>query len=64
MICRLLHRFSDEHLIHITRTEFVLTDQEGLARLATRVETLRGTRTRPCRAVSEGLPRLELLRRT
>ena len=34
MVCRILYRFSDENLIHITRTEFSITDQEGLAALA------------------------------
>ena len=34
MVCRVLYRFSDENLIHITRTEFSITDQAGLAALA------------------------------
>jgi len=34
MVCRILYRFSDENLIHITRTEFSIKDQEGLAALA------------------------------
>lgn len=34
MVCRILYRFSDENLIHITRTEFSIMDQEGLAALA------------------------------
>lgn len=34
MVCRILYRFSDEKLIHITRTEFSITDQEGLSALA------------------------------
>jgi CRP/FNR family transcriptional regulator len=34
MVCRLLYRFADENLIHVTRTEFELTNEEGLARLA------------------------------
>jgi len=34
MVCRILYRFSDENLIHISRTEFSITDQEGLAALA------------------------------
>ena len=34
MVCRILYRFSDEKLIHITRTEFSITDQEGLTALA------------------------------
>lgn len=31
MVCRLLYRFAGEKLIDVTRTEFVLTDREGLA---------------------------------
>ena len=34
MVCRVLYRFSDQNLIHITRTEFSITNQEGLAALA------------------------------
>ena len=34
MVCRILYQFSDENLIHITRTEFSITNQEGLAALA------------------------------
>jgi hypothetical protein len=34
MVCRVLYRFVDKSLINVTRTEFVLTDQEGLARMA------------------------------
>lgn len=34
MVCRVLYRFSDQDLIHITRTEFSIMDQEGLAALA------------------------------
>ena len=34
MVCRILYRFSDENLIHITRTEFSIKNQEGLAALA------------------------------
>jgi CRP/FNR family cyclic AMP-dependent transcriptional regulator len=34
MVCRLLYRFSDEGLIRVTRTEFALTDKNGLTRLA------------------------------
>jgi CRP/FNR family transcriptional regulator len=34
MVCRALYRFSDEKLIHITRTEFALNDEVGLAQLA------------------------------
>ncbi len=33
MVCRLLYRFSDQNLIHITRTEFVLNDRSGLIQL-------------------------------
>lgn len=33
MVCRALYGFSDKKLIEITRTEFVLTDRKGLARL-------------------------------
>lgn len=33
MVCRLLYRFSDQELIHITRTEFVLNDKSGLIQL-------------------------------
>jgi len=35
MVCRVLYRFADMNLINVTRTEFVLTDREGLARLGT-----------------------------
>jgi len=34
MVCRALYRFADQKLIDVTRTEFVLTDRSGLARLA------------------------------
>lgn len=34
MVCRVLYRFSDQKLIHITRTEFSITDQDGLTALA------------------------------
>jgi CRP/FNR family transcriptional regulator len=34
MVCRALYRFADKDLINVTRTEFILTDREGLARLA------------------------------
>lgn len=34
MVCRILYRFSDENLIHITRTEFSIIDQDGLTALA------------------------------
>jgi CRP-like cAMP-binding protein len=33
MVCRALYGFSDKKLIEVTRTEFVLTDRKGLARL-------------------------------
>jgi CRP/FNR family transcriptional regulator, cyclic AMP receptor protein len=33
MVCRALYRFADKKLIDVTRTEFVLTDREGLSRL-------------------------------
>lgn len=33
MVCRTLYQFSDQGLIEITRTEFTLNDQQGLARL-------------------------------
>ena len=36
MVCRVLYRFADRSLIDVTRTEFVLTDRNGLARLADR----------------------------
>ena len=34
MVCRFLHRFSDQGLIEITRTEFSVIDQNGLQDLA------------------------------
>lgn len=34
MVCRALYRFADQKLINVTRTEFVLTDRDGLSRLA------------------------------
>jgi len=34
VVCRLLYQFSDDDLIKITRTEFMVTDREGLAGLA------------------------------
>lgn len=34
MVCRILYRFSDDELIEITRTEFTLSDTDGLAQLA------------------------------
>lgn len=33
MVCRLLYRFSDQNLIHITRTEFTLNNRSGLSQL-------------------------------
>ena len=33
MVCRALYSFSDKNLIDVTRTEFVLTNRDGLARL-------------------------------
>jgi CRP/FNR family cyclic AMP-dependent transcriptional regulator len=34
MVCRILYRFMDRSYIEITRTEFVLIDKDGLARMA------------------------------
>jgi CRP/FNR family transcriptional regulator, carbon monoxide oxidation system transcription regulator len=34
MVCRALYRFADRNLIEVTRTEFVLTDKDGLKRVA------------------------------
>jgi CRP-like cAMP-binding protein len=34
MVCRALYRFADKKLIDVTRTEFVLTDKDGLRRAA------------------------------
>lgn len=34
VVCRMLYRFADRSLISITRTEFVLTDRDGLIALA------------------------------
>jgi len=34
MVCRILHRFSSQGLIEITRTEFVFTDRQALSQLA------------------------------
>jgi CRP-like cAMP-binding protein len=34
MVCRVLYRLADKKLINVTRTEFVLTDRDGLSRLA------------------------------
>ena len=36
MVCRALYNFSDKKLIEVTRTEFVLTNREGLSRLMER----------------------------
>jgi CRP/FNR family transcriptional regulator len=36
MVCRALYGFSDRKLIEVTRTEFVLTDREGLSQLVER----------------------------
>ncbi len=36
MVCRVLYSFSDKNLIEVTRTEFVLTDREGLSHLVER----------------------------
>jgi CRP-like cAMP-binding protein len=33
MVCRALYRFADKKLINVTRTEFVLTDRDGLSRI-------------------------------
>jgi len=33
MVCRALYRFADKNLINVTRTEFVLTDRDGLSHL-------------------------------
>jgi CRP/FNR family transcriptional regulator len=37
MVCRALYSFSDKKLIEVTRTEFVLTNYEGLTQLSKRV---------------------------
>ncbi len=34
MVCRALYRFADKKLIDVTRTEFALTDKDGLERIA------------------------------
>jgi CRP/FNR family transcriptional regulator len=34
MVCRALYRFADKNLIDVTRTEFALTDKDGLRRVA------------------------------
>lgn len=31
MVCRVLYRFADRKLINVTRTEFILTDHQGLS---------------------------------
>lgn len=31
MVCRVLYRFADKQLIEVTRTEFILTDRQGLS---------------------------------
>jgi CRP-like cAMP-binding protein len=36
MVCRALYSFSDKNLLEVTRTEFVLTNREGLERLVER----------------------------
>jgi CRP/FNR family transcriptional regulator len=36
MVCRALYNFSDKKLIEVTRTEFVLTDRDGLSHLVER----------------------------
>ena len=36
MVCRALYSFSDKKMIEVTRTEFVLTDRDGLAKLVAR----------------------------
>lgn len=38
MVCRFLHRFADEGLIKITRTEFLVTSPDELERLARQVK--------------------------
>lgn len=38
VVCRFLHRFSDRGLIQISRTEFVVSNPEGLEELAQRVK--------------------------
>ena len=38
VVCRFLHRFADEGLIDITRTEFVIHDQGRLEQLASQVK--------------------------
>ena len=34
MVCRALYRFADKKLIDVTRTEFALTDKDGLRQIA------------------------------
>jgi CRP-like cAMP-binding protein len=38
VVCRFLHRFSDRGLIQISRTEFLVSDYDGLMELAQRVK--------------------------
>ncbi len=38
MVCRYLHSFSDEGLINITRTEYYITDRQGLNKLTRQVK--------------------------
>lgn len=38
VVCRFLHRFSDQGLIEITRTEFSITDRKGLEDFAQQVK--------------------------
>ena len=38
MVCRVLYRFADKKLINVTRTEFILTDRDGLSRLGVTVK--------------------------
>lgn len=40
MVCRLLYRFSDQKLIHITRTEFTLNNRPGLSQLTGQEDNL------------------------
>jgi len=38
MVCRLLHRFSDEGAVQINRTEFMISDREKLEGFAVKVK--------------------------
>lgn len=38
MVCRYLHSFSDDGLINITRTEYYITNRDGLARITSQVK--------------------------